>query len=82
MNNQFERSINLIGENNFKNIQSKCIAIFGLGGVGGTTFIALLRSGFTHFVLVDFDKVSLSNLNRQLLYNLSSVDKLKIDAQE
>lgn len=79
MNSQFERTINLLGEDNFNKLQEKRIAIFGLGGVGGTSFISLLRSGFIHFVLIDFDKVSISNLNRQLLYDLSSINKNKVD---
>ena len=80
MNNIFERSIGLLGEDNFKLIQEKVIAIFGLGGVGGTALEALARTGFKRFVLVDFDKVDASNLNRQILYTAKDVGRNKVDA--
>lgn len=40
-------------------------AVAGIGGVGGYTVEALARSGVGHFVLVDDDKVCLTNINRQ-----------------
>ena len=80
MNNMFERSIGLLGEENFNLIQEKTIAVFGLGGVGGTALEALARTGFKHFVLVDFDKVDASNLNRQILYVFNDIGKNKVDA--
>ena len=80
MNNMFERSIGLLDEKNFNLIQEKTIAVFGLGGVGGTALEALARTGFKHFVLVDFDKVDASNLNRQILYVFNDIGKNKVDA--
>ena len=76
----FNRSIGLLGEDNFKLIQDKVIAIFGLGGVGGTALEALARTGFKHFILVDFDKVDPSNLNRQILYTSKDIGRNKVDA--
>ena len=76
----FDRSIGLLGEDNFNLIQDKVIAIFGLGGVGGTALEALARTGFKNFILIDFDKVDPSNLNRQILYTEADVDKAKVDA--
>ena len=75
----FARSIGLLGDENFKKIQDKVIAIFGLGGVGGTALEALARTGFQHFILVDFDKVDSSNLNRQILYVYEDIDKTKVE---
>ena len=80
MNNAFERSIGLLGEETFVLIQQKVIAIFGLGGVGGTALEALVRTGFKHFVLVDMDKVDASNLNRQILYTAKDIGRNKVDA--
>ena len=80
MNNMFERSVGLLGEENFNLIQDKVIAVFGLGGVGGTALEALARTGFKHFIIVDFDKVDASNLNRQILYTANDVGRKKIDA--
>ena len=83
MNNKiFDRSIGLLGEDNFNLIQDKVIAIFGLGGVGGTALEALARTGFKNFILVDFDKVDSSNLNRQILYTEADIGKAKVDAAQ
>ena len=75
----FSRSIGLLNEDNFNLIQDKVIAIFGLGGVGGTTLEALARTGFKHFLIVDFDKVDPSNLNRQILYTAKDIGRTKVE---
>ena len=75
----YSRSIGLLGEDNFKAIQSKVIAVFGLGGVGGTALEALARTGFQHFIIVDFDKVDPSNLNRQILYTTKDIGHPKVE---
>ena len=80
MNNIFDRSIGLLGEDNFNLIQDKVIAVFGLGGVGGTCLEALVRTGFKHFILVDFDKVDASNLNRQILFTQKDIGRNKVEA--
>ena len=80
MNNIFERSIGLLGEENFNLVQDKVIAVFGLGGVGGTALEALARTGFKRFIIVDFDIVDASNLNRQILYTAKDVGRNKVDA--
>ena len=80
MSNIFDRSIGLLGEDNFNLIQDKAIAIFGLGGVGGTCLEALARTGFKHFILIDFDKVDPSNLNRQILYTQKDIGRNKVEA--
>ena len=80
MNNIFERSIGLLGKENFDLIQDKVIAVFGLGGVGGTALEALARTGFKHFILIDFDKVDPSNLNRQILYTQKDIGRNKVEA--
>ena len=80
MNNIFDRSIGLLGKENFNLIQDKVIAVFGLGGVGGTALDALARTGFKHFILIDFDKVDPSNLNRQILYTQKDIGRNKVDA--
>ena len=79
MSNTFERSIGLLGEETFAFVQEKVIAVFGLGGVGGTALEALARTGFKHFVLVDMDTVDASNLNRQILYTAKDIGRNKVD---
>ena len=72
-----ERTIGLIGEENYLLIKDKWIAVVGLGGVGGTSLEAISRLGFNHLVIIDFDKVAESNLNRQILYKEKDIGKLK-----
>ena len=75
----FERSIGLLGEDNFNLIQDKVIAVFGLGGVGGTALEALARTGFQHFLIVDFDRVDPTNINRQILYTAKDIGRNKVE---
>ena len=74
-----ERTVGLIGAESVDNFATKRIAVIGLGGVGGTALEALARSGFMKFVIVDGDRVDLSNLNRQVLYTQDDVDLRKVD---
>ncbi|MCF7858486.1 MAG: tRNA threonylcarbamoyladenosine dehydratase [Candidatus Cloacimonetes bacterium] len=80
--NQFTRTEMLFGKESIKIFQSKRIAVMGLGGVGSYTAEALSRSGIGHFLLVDFDKVSLSNLNRQLIALYSTLGQLKTEVMK
>lgn len=75
---QDERTIQLIGQEPFHMIGQKRVLVFGLGGVGSYVVEALARSGISHFVLVDHDKVALSNLNRQLIALHSTIGQKKI----
>ena len=76
---QFERTLGLLKEDTFNKIQNTKIVVAGLGGVGGTAFEALIRSGFINVMIIDFDKVSESNLNRQILYTFDDVGNYKTD---
>ncbi len=83
MNGQNERFIRteyLLGKENMQRLTNSSVAIFGLGGVGGYALEALVRSGIGSFVLVDFDTVSESNLNRQILATADTVGMLKTEA--
>lgn len=79
MDKMFDRSFNLLGEESFNLLANKTICIFGLGGVGGTAIEALVRTGVQKVVLVDFDKVDITNLNRQILYTQKDVGKSKTE---
>lgn len=72
-----DRSTLLLGEEALRCLHTKRVAVFGLGGVGGTAFEALLRSGVGHLHIIDKDVVDESNLNRQLLFTSSDVGKKK-----
>ena len=82
MESRFERIISLIGENNFKKLQEAKVAVIGLGGVGATCAIALARSGVGNLIIMDFDKVNLSNINRQLIAKSSTLNQYKTDVLE
>ena len=55
------------------------VAVFGIGGVGGHVCEALARSGIGAFDLVDDDRVSLTNLNRQIIAAVSTLGRCKVD---
>ncbi|MCR5705395.1 MAG: tRNA threonylcarbamoyladenosine dehydratase [Acholeplasmatales bacterium] len=78
--NQFQRTALLLGEDNIEKLNNKTVAIFGVGGVGGYVCEALARTGVGHFVLVDNDKVSLTNINRQIIATHDSIGMPKVDA--
>ena len=68
-----------------KDLQQKfslaCIAICGLGGLGSNVAISLARAGVGKLILIDFDKVDISNLHRQQ-YNVSQLGMYKTDAMK
>lgn len=72
-----DRSQMLLGEEKLKAIQDKEVIVFGLGGVGGTAFMALVRSGIKKIHAVDCDDVDESNLNRQILFTKNDIGKDK-----
>lgn len=78
----FDRVIKLIGEDELKKIQSKTVCIVGLGGVGGYALECLVRSGVQSFILVDYDRIDVSNLNRQIITNQNNIGRFKTDEAE
>lgn len=79
--NQFERFELLVG-NKINDIKSKVILIIGLGGVGSYAVEALVRSGIQNFIIVDNDKISCTNLNRQIMTYHFNIGNLKTDEIE
>lgn len=77
--NIYERNMLLWGEEAQKKLFEKNVVVFGLGGVGSFAAEALARSGIGKLTIVDFDKVSLSNINRQLIAVNSTLEKHKTD---
>jgi sulfur carrier protein ThiS adenylyltransferase len=68
-----------IGEERLRFLQSVTVGIAGVGGLGSNCALQLVRSGFKRFVLVDFDRVDGSNLNRQA-YFPDQIGQLKVAA--
>mgnify|MGYP005953860241 CR=1 FL=1 len=79
MLNQFSRTQLLFGQENMEKLYNAKVAVFGIGGVGGFAAEALARSGVGSFVLVDDDKVCLTNLNRQIIATRKTVGQYKAD---
>lgn len=74
----FDRLINLIGNDKLNIIKSKKILLVGLGGVGSYALETLVRNGFKNITIVDYDKIDISNLNRQLITNSSNIGHSKV----
>ncbi len=70
----------LLGEAAMERLSAARVAIFGVGGVGGYALEALARAGVGRIAVVDADRVSISNLNRQILATKETVGMLKTDA--
>ncbi|MCH5251700.1 MAG: tRNA threonylcarbamoyladenosine dehydratase [Lachnospiraceae bacterium] len=79
MLNQFSRTQLLLGKEAMERLANARVAVFGIGGVGGYTVEALVRSGVGAIDLIDDDKICLTNLNRQLIALRSTVGKYKVD---
>lgn len=77
MAHEFSRTELLIGENGLKYLADATVMVFGVGGVGSHCIEALARSGVGTLILVDNDKVSLTNINRQSIAYLSTVGEYK-----
>lgn len=75
----FSRTERLLGKEAMGKLAASRVAVFGIGGVGGYTVEALIRSGVGSVDLVDHDKVSLSNINRQIYATQKTVGQYKVD---
>ena len=73
----FSRTESLIGVEALEKLKKAKVAIFGVGGVGGYVVEALVRCGVGELLLVDSDKVSESNINRQIIALHSTIGQYK-----
>lgn len=80
MNEAFSRTAIQLGDEALQRLQSARVAVFGIGGVGGYAVEALARSGIGTLDLFDDDRVSLSNINRQIVATHDTVGQYKVDA--
>jgi len=78
-NNYFNRQIQLWGEDTQNSLQNKKIAIIGCGGLGCSLGIALGASGIGQIDLVDFDKVGVHNIHRQIGFKVEDEGRLKCE---
>ena len=76
----FNRTRLLLGDDAMNRLANIRVIIFGVGGVGSWCAESLIRSGITQLAIVDSDRVCITNINRQLMANLSTIGKVKVDA--
>ena len=82
MSEIFERTELLLGKEAMQKLTKARVAVFGIGGVGGYVCEALVRSGVGAFDLIDADRVSLSNLNRQIIALRDTVGRYKTEVMK
>ncbi len=80
MDQKFIRSAMLLGEDGIEKLKNKKVAVFGIGGVGSFVVEALARTGVGHIVMIDFDDIVTSNINRQIHAHTETIGELKVDA--
>lgn len=79
MNHYFDRTQLLLGEASMDILNNSAVAVFGVGGVGGYVAEALVRSGIGSIDIIDNDKVSETNINRQIIATTKTVGQYKVD---
>ena len=79
MDEKFSRTEMLIGNEGMETLKNAKVAVFGIGGVGSFVCEGLARSGIGNFILVDYDKIDESNINRQLIATVNSIGKYKAE---
>ena len=80
--NWLARTEALIGKENLLKLQNSNIVIFGLGGVGSYVVEGLVRAGVQNIGIVDKDIVDITNINRQLIADTTTIGKSKVDVEE
>ena len=80
--NWLNRTELLIGKDNIVKLKDSNVVVFGLGGVGSYVVEGLVRSGIGNICIVDKDVVDITNINRQLIADTSTIGKAKVDVEE
>lgn len=75
----FERLERIIGKDNINKLNTKTIAVIGLGGVGGYVVETLIRNGIENIIIIDNDNVDITNKNRQIIATDNTINKPKAE---
>jgi molybdopterin/thiamine biosynthesis adenylyltransferase/ubiquinone/menaquinone biosynthesis C-methylase UbiE len=75
----FQRNVGILSEASMERLRNACVAVPGLGGVGGQHALSLTRMGVGHLKLADMDQFEWANLNRQAGANARTIGRNKID---
>lgn len=79
MDNIFQRVELLTGKEGLERLSQVRVILFGAGGVGSWCAESLIRSGIKQLTIVDFDQVAVSNINRQLPANTTTIGRAKVE---
>lgn len=79
---KFSRLEKVIGSDKLNDLSNKSVLVLGVGGVGGYVVESLARSNIGTLILVDYDKVEESNINRQIIALNSTIGRSKVDVLE
>ena len=78
----FERLEKIISTEDLTKLKNTTVMIIGIGGVGGYATESLVRSGIGNIIIIDKDKVDITNKNRQIIALDSTIDKNKVDVMK
>ena len=81
-NNWLNRTELLIGKDNVEKLKNSNVVVFGLGGVGSYVVEGLVRAGIGNICIVDKDVVDITNINRQIIADTTTIGKAKVDVEE
>lgn len=76
---QFDRIKMMINEQQFNKLKEACVLVVGCGGVGSFAVESLVRSGVHNLIIMDYDVIDITNINRQLMTKHSNVGQSKVD---
>ncbi len=82
MLNQFSRTELLLGKDGVEKLKNAKVAIFGIGGVGSYVVEGLARAGVQNLILVDNDKIDVTNINRQIHATHTTIGKDKVEVMK
>ena len=80
--NMFERLEKIVSKDNLDKIKNTTVLVVGIGGVGGYVVESLVRSGIGNIIIIDKDKVDITNKNRQIIALDSTINKDKVDVMK
>src|SRR5499426_1027354 len=75
---RFDRTARLLGDEGVERLGRSTVTVFGVGGVGSFAAEALVRSGVGRMILVDYDRICVTNVNRQLHAMKGTLGKSKV----
>lgn len=82
MDNWLSRTEMLIGKENLDKLANSTVAVFGCGGVGSFVVEGLVRAGIGNIVLIDNDVVDITNINRQLIADTTTINMPKVEVEK